>query len=114
MNYDISYFITKFEAIPEELWCTGKLAIYEQRCVLGHCGVVGYASYDLTPEALTLAQCLPICPQAINDFRTPAYPQPTPKQRILAALRDAQGKQNQAGENWELRPLVLTPKPQHA
>lgn len=38
MNYDVDYFINKFEAIPEEMWCVGLWVDSEGRkCALGHC-----------------------------------------------------------------------------
>lgn len=38
-NFDIDYFIAKFEAIPDERWTVGRLTDDEGRhCALGHCG----------------------------------------------------------------------------
>jgi len=38
MEYDLEYFIAKFEAIPEDKWCTGVLRSLNRSCALGHCG----------------------------------------------------------------------------
>lgn len=98
--YTVDYFIQKFEAIPEDLFCIGRRSIDEQRCVLGWC----YPSKEdalrsqeemffksdedisLTDLILTInGRCRPA---GINNGIYPEYQQPTPKQRILAALYD--------------------------
>ena len=38
-EYDVDYFIAKFEAIPAESWCMGVYQMGMQHCVFGHCGV---------------------------------------------------------------------------
>lgn len=90
--YDAAYFIAKFEAIPEEKWTTGNYSDYSGDCLcaLGHCGETARRE---TPEANALrklARESRACPAAINDGEHPLYKQPTPKQRVLAWLRDAQ------------------------
>lgn len=62
--YDVDYFIKKFEAIPENKWCTGTLAYADPNdpdvgikyCSLGHCGVRAniHGMYMLTDEAAAL------------------------------------------------------------
>lgn len=106
MKYDAAYFIAKFEAIPEELWFSqGHYRSDENEqccCALGHCGMTDASSdrLDSHPEAMALtriserihAERFSPSVVAINDG-TPSglrkYPQPTPKQRVLAWLRDA-------------------------
>lgn len=96
MTYDVDYFIAKFEAIPEELWCTEVLTKGAQRCALGWCGAY-YPDEDdddeendgTTEESLALMSLIPMVGD-INDGLINRYQQPTPKQRILAALRDAE------------------------
>lgn len=39
MDYNIQYFIDKFEAIPEENWCTGTLKDGNRLCAFGHCNM---------------------------------------------------------------------------
>lgn len=109
--YNVDYFINKFEAIPEEKWCTGDFNLIDINgnityCANGLCGVYfnkqEYIVYK-TGEALALAEILsqlkitcdhtykdPIYATTaiINDGHTAEYQQPTPKQRILAALYD--------------------------
>lgn len=86
MQYSIEYFIEKFEAIPEELWITGHYTDNDGRyCALGHCGL--RTRMLICQESDALQTLLPHT-QYINDDRHPSYKQPTPKQRILAALRD--------------------------
>lgn len=93
-RHEIKYFINFFEAIPDQEWCTYSLSNYNgQRCALGHtmqscattpdtegiCGLFG----DRTIRGKgweTVA--------GINNGNDKRYRQPTPKQRILAALYD--------------------------
>lgn len=98
MNYTKEYFIQKFEAIPEEKWTTGKYTDGYACCVIGHCGVSDYAGFERSDEAqalyklifsLTKTKYLPTNPLvSINDGKQEEYKQDTPKQRILAALKD--------------------------
>lgn len=78
------YFIEKFSAIPEEQWCVLQLTDEQGRhCVYGHCGS------DYMPEGNALGKILDFQTSFINDGEHSQYQQPTPKQRILAALEDA-------------------------
>lgn len=52
MNYDVNYFIMKFQAIPEGDWGRANL---EDHCVLYHCGLTNY-QYVHTPESIALAK----------------------------------------------------------
>lgn len=92
-THDADYFIAKFEAIPEEQWCTGRLRDNSGRCCAsGHCG----RDDPLVPteESTALAIVLRRWDvPGINDGDYAQYPQPTPKQRILAALRDIKAKE---------------------
>lgn len=92
MNYDVDYFIKKFEAIPEENWCVG---VYEsedgtKHCAAGHCGE-DFSNLS-TPESDALAEIIELnfmCTVAsLNDGRIKRFGQPTPKSRILAALNE--------------------------
>lgn len=91
--YDASYFIAKFEAIPEDRWCRGMFIKGNQCCAYGHAGKKG--SYDDTPESIALRRIDdtkdPIGSGlvGVNDGISERYPQPAPKQRVLAWLRDA-------------------------
>lgn len=87
--YSREYFIAKFEAIPEEFWaCDGYENEFGGKCALGFCGEeVG--SFDTEADALRrLSGATNWNPAKINDGKISRYQQPTPKQRILAALRD--------------------------
>jgi hypothetical protein len=110
MKFDIDYFIAKYEAIPDELFTVHLFENYEgQKCSVGHCGV--YDKAGITPESLALKQVLaelpvtskrtgelvvdafstfPVKASNISDGLVKEYPQKTPKQRILAALCDAE------------------------
>lgn len=91
MVYNVNYFIKKFEAIPEEKWTTG--AFEDEcgcKCALGHCG---YTESGLeSQEGIELTRLLKHRAAAINDGGQPKYDQPTPKQRILAALNDVKNE----------------------
>jgi hypothetical protein len=117
------YFINKFEAIPEDWWTVGHLFdTYGNCCANGLCGVRrtwvdGVNTISLTREGAALHQVflgLPITPKegvdltdyhdrsgysgtaaAINNGYAAEYQQATPKQRILAALRDIQTREQQ-------------------
>ncbi len=89
MNYTTCYFIRKFTAIPEELWTTGHYVKPNgTKCATGHCGeTLGYT----TDESEAFAELFSILDREainVNDGYNDEYPQPTPKQRILAALHD--------------------------
>lgn len=93
MNYDIPYFIKKFEAIPEERWCSYVLTDGEKHCALGHCGAKA-TSYKESKEELALQGLRWMDPRPdayyvadINDGRDPDFRQWSPKQRILAWLK---------------------------
>jgi len=116
MNYDVNYFIKKFEAIPEDLWLVGSLMNDKgQRCAQGHCGIQtnSFTSkiYIGNPEADSLIEMFGRLDITIREGQKPKkaseygkkynfnvtyvndgdcdqYQQPTPKQRILAALYD--------------------------
>lgn len=93
--YDAAYFIAKFESIPEEQWCRGMFIRGNQCCAYGHAGKKG--SYDDTPESIALRRIDDTKDPVgsglvgVNDGQSLHYNQPTPKQRVLAWLRDAKG-----------------------
>lgn len=87
----VEYFINKFEAIPEEKWATGEYSKKGKCCALGHCGVktekrTGFPI--LTDEGEVLNELLDYKVPEINDGQDERYKQTTPKERILAALKD--------------------------
>lgn len=116
--FDAEFFIKYFERIPEDQWCAHLYDNYHgQHCALGHCGAHmkrGLAIYGTMANALhdLVFKHLGIGVTSINDRRHPMFPQPTPKQRILAALMEIKAKQDSAAEAFELRPLNLTGKNQ--
>lgn len=118
-NYTVDYFIKKFEAIPEN-----KIITYDQggkgfHCAVGHCknisGDYGFCSPNMkssphySPEANSLMNLFlnagidskgspgtGWCIADVNNGDHPKYQQPTPKQRILAALHDIKKLQEPA------------------
>lgn len=115
MNYDIDHYINKFEAIPEEQWCSWFQKMDGQRCALGHCiSPVNLGRWHanhatlVEPEAQALYSLSHGMIAMVNNGEDPAYQQPTEKQRVLAFLHDLKSAQDAAGEAWELRELMLT------
>lgn len=101
MKYDAQYFIDKFEAIPDEKWCTKTFANNKGAfCALGHCGaIIGRYGDINTEESLALknlfasfgadydVQPISFLPSWINDGKYKEFLQETPKARMLAALQ---------------------------
>lgn len=93
MKYTVDYFINKFNAIPEEQWCMGRLSDYQSgKCVLGHCGVKqtpdgNYSYTDMSEKLSAILRQIPGVLYDINDGHGPARELgDTPKERILNAL----------------------------
>lgn len=96
-KYDAAYFIAKFEAIPEDCWTTEKFSDGTGRCcAYGHLGARKGKPMMAIPDCEGLLDLSIGVTKSIgtvvsaNDGTTRRYPQPTPKQRVLAWLRDAQ------------------------
>lgn len=91
MTFTADYFIEKFTAISEEDWCVG---LYTDQtgshCALGHCGVRNeYGNTEGTTEGTALWQLFQdakLSVSDVNDGWSRHFKQPTPKQRIIAAL----------------------------
>lgn len=88
MKYTVDYFINKFEAIPETRWVTMAYINEYGCCAMGHCGAQNDDCLTEESRALKMLFAVPYAVQHINDGRFSQYQQPTPKQRILAALYD--------------------------
>jgi hypothetical protein len=93
MEYTVSYFIEKFSAIPEEIWLINEYERNGSKCAFGHCGMRDNNSLQSIPEAAAFVKILQMA-AVINDGESSEYQQPTPKQRILAALYDIKRKQD--------------------
>src|SRR5689334_15882823 len=97
-TYDVNYFIDKFSAIPEEDIGIGST---ESHCGYYHCGYrhdyfgdEAYALTNLFAILNPLEDLRQMIFTRINDGCDRRYQQPTPKQRILAALYDIKTMQN--------------------
>jgi hypothetical protein len=103
MNYNIDYFIAKFKAIPEDQMGDSQ----DTGCAYGQCRKSHRVRDDgsATQEGIALTKLMAsingltasskACydpylgtPARINNGEVEQYQQPTPKQRILAALLD--------------------------
>jgi hypothetical protein len=97
--YDVDYFIRKFEAIPEHEIGTQSI---HNHCAYWHCDNQDYfwgaASSAFTELFKKLDYerwfCVEFVAIRINDGKDERYQQPTPKQRILAALYDIKKMQS--------------------
>lgn len=109
-KFTVDYFIDKFSKIPEENWCTGMFTIGSAHCAYGHCGLGWDTSF--TEESVALADLfIKIRATIINvndaiDYNP--YQQPTPKQRILAALYDIKKMQEPKEEKQKEIPIDYT------
>jgi hypothetical protein len=107
MQYTVDYFIKKFEAIPEDLWAIGSYCDEGKFCALGHTGVRAKMK-DYTEEGNALFYILIKTGEGvitINDGGGETkYQQPTPKQRILAALYDI--KKMQEPEEPKVKEII--------
>lgn len=128
---DAQYFINKFEAIPEEMWCSFRQVNEQgQRCALGHFMPAGATPFEAyghkTEEGIAAGKLFrgiivethkAVDPKeqgqmnivVINNGEVPEYQQPTPKQRILAALRDIQTLEQQEKAVSEVNNLITKP-----
>ena len=93
MNYNIDYFINKFKAIPEDRWCVRALHDNGRACALGHCLEVGHI---FSQECSEFIRVFGVGAPSVNNGYDQRYQQPTPKQRILAALYDIKKLQQPA------------------
>lgn len=114
--YNVDYFLAKFSAIPEDQWiCHSQIDEFNRRCALGHCMLPGMTEHQyledytrfsghltkeghelgilFSPQDLSIEGAIIVA--TINNGVDPNYWQPTPKQRVLAALRDIKAKQGQ-------------------
>lgn len=82
-------FIDFFEAIPEENWTVGIGDVKAGKtCSYGHLkNLAGRPEWHLLAD--NFDSLLTRSAPEINDGKDKQYQQSTPKQRILAALRDA-------------------------
>lgn len=93
-TYTPQFFIKRLSAIADSKWTTNTFRDGDnpaKRCAFGHCGVswakmapMGHALWKMFPSKTSGT---PSHLASINDCPSKAYPQKTPKARVLAALR---------------------------
>ena len=110
-QFDVNYYIQKFEAIPEELWCVQVYQDGDKCCALGHCGNRTFIHCTPTKPENSFSEetnklrslfytFLDELVSNVNDgvpFYTGKYEfynEDTPKKRILKALQLIKEKQN--------------------
>ena len=94
-KHNAQFFIEGFEFIPDRFWTTGVCVGNGCFCALGHLGtVIVNRPNKLSKEFFYILKNAGIARfnYEINDGYNARYPQPTPKARILAALKDAKAK----------------------
>lgn len=95
MEYDVDYFIKKFEKIPEDNWIACQMHNGDKHCALGHC--LANMNEELKGEAKALHylmfESIQLTVFQVNDYISQQYPQKHPKQRVMAALYDIRDKQ---------------------
>jgi hypothetical protein len=88
-KFTVDYFIDKFERLPDSEWCTGTLYNGRgQKCAVGHCPYSDEYKFEEREALWTLFKAILVMPAQVNDAHSPKYQQPSPKARVLAALRD--------------------------
>lgn len=79
-----------FAAIPEERWCTEVYEAGDKCCALGHLGNSVYVPCQKDTDAKRFAILMNLhfntAVARINDGDDIRFQQPTPRQRILAAI----------------------------
>jgi len=88
MEYNLDYFINKFEKIPEKLWLCGQFSdeYGEQRCALGHCGF--RVGKEKTLEGDSLLNLTNLNIAKVNDgYENYLHYGSTPKQRVVNYLK---------------------------
>jgi hypothetical protein len=96
MNMTSTDFIKFFEPIPEEKWCVGEFINTDGKCcALGLCGGRWREQTDESISLFNLFLAHGLYIERVNDGLYSKYNQPTPKQRILAALRDIDAKERE-------------------
>lgn len=100
IKYDVDFFIDFFTAIPEDRWCTLWFTDGDKHCAAGH--VIFFKNYPNNTESYKIFEVLYNLFDSngmyqnitgISDGIDINYQQSTPKQRILAALRNIKNKQ---------------------
>ena len=122
MEYNVDYFIGKFSATVESSWNEGFQNKNDgTHCALGHCddfSMQNTLGDVLKPIQITITKSMygndygkvvlgALKVAAINNGETAEYQQPTPKQRILAALQDVK-KLQEAEKNPKERIVYVT------
>ena len=99
--FTVEYFIKKFEAIPEEKWCMGRITDDQGRhCAMGHCLEKGTVSEELLALGRIFNSIVDSSNHnaeiwEVNDgFYLYKELGDTPKQRILNALYEVKNQED--------------------
>lgn len=121
--YTVDYFIKKFEAIPEsKIISFNQFDGHGNHCALGWCNLSNRTPTKADPEADALIGLFAAVPSPtnpgweeygwsvadINNGDNTEYQQPTPKQRILAALRDIKAMQEKEQKPERIKTVYVS------
>jgi hypothetical protein len=90
VQYTVDHFIDKFTAIPENKIIAGRFTDeldQTKHCALGHLGVDRARNTVEADAFRSLFDDIGERVMSVNDGTETRFKQPTPKQRVLAALR---------------------------
>ena len=89
-EYNVDYFIEKFEAIPEDEWTKCKFKIGNKCCALGHCGAEKFSDIPKKKMAKDLENLfIKYLKQRVYKINDSGYKTfITAKDSVLAALKD--------------------------
>lgn len=99
MTYDVHYFIAKFEAIPDEDWCTLQYEDADGRhCALGFCGERYGGRSDEAAQLRRIIYRLGVSVDGVNDGSLGKLNWgDTPRERILNALYEIRRREREHG-----------------
>lgn len=88
MKQDITYFINKFSAIPENQWQEGFYYQTDKKCAYGHCGVKETLAFEDWPDEAKILHKLAGTNLAYANDGVFGYEDyaPTPKHRVIKYL----------------------------
>ena len=94
--WTIDDYIAFYESIPEDKWTTGDFVDgFGRCCALGHLGFrEGHADDSTLSHSVFFYRLHRVSLPMVNDGFVEPYKQPTPKQRVLAYLRDLKAKES--------------------
>lgn len=107
LRFPVAYFINKFRQISSDGWCEhNQEDQHGKKTALGWCDNPG--SWIVEEEAVALCDVLGsnVHAMGINDGLDPRYQQPSPRDRVIQALRDILHQTNAARSRAHTRSML--------